>query len=77
MIIVIPELYERGSNGFQPERTFFEGKVDGAWLPGAGFFSIETYKSQDIGKVSIFVTLEIKVLHSKCIKINFENRPYL
>ena len=29
-----------GSDGFQPESTFFEGKVNSLWLPEAGFFSI-------------------------------------
>ena len=65
-----------GSDGFQPEATFFEGKVDGVWSPGACFFSIATYKSQKIGEVSIFATAETKVLYIKCFKINFENRPY-
>ena len=66
-----------GFYGFQQEPTFFEGKVDSAWSPGENFLSIATYKSQEIGEVSTFVTEEIKVLHFKCIKINFENRPYL
>jgi hypothetical protein len=58
-------------------RTYlFEGKIDGICSPGAGFFSITTYKSQKIGEVSIFVTTEILILHFKCFKINFENRPY-
>ena len=37
----------------------YEGKVDGPWSPGAGFFSISTYKSQKIGEVNIFVRAEI------------------
>ena len=45
-----------GSDGFPPEPTFFEGKVDSAWSPWAGFFSLATYKSQKIWQVSIFVT---------------------
>ena len=55
-----------GSDSFQPEPTFFSGKVDSAWSPGAGFFSIATYKSQNIGEVSIFATAETKVLYFKC-----------
>ena len=47
-----------GSDGFQPEATFFEGKVDGVWSPGACFFSIATYKSQKIREVSIFKTVK-------------------
>ena len=54
-------------------RTYlFEGKIDGICSPGAGFFSITTYKSQKIGEVSIFATAETKVLHFKCLKIRFE-----
>ena len=37
----------------------FEGTVDGPCSPGAGFFSIATYKSQKIGEVSIFVMEDI------------------
>jgi len=60
-----------GSDGFQPERTFYEGKDDGAWSLGR-VFSIATYKSQKIGEVSIFVTAKIYILHLKCFKINFK-----
>ena len=52
---------KKGSHGFQPERTFYEGNVDGAWSPGAAFFSIATYKSQKMEEVNIFVTAEIEV----------------
>ena len=38
-----------GSDCFKPEPTFFKGKIDNRWLPGAGLFSIATYKSQKLG----------------------------
>ena len=59
-------------------RTYlFEGKVDGAWSPEAGFFLIATYKSQKIEEVNIFVKAEIEVLHFKFITRDVVKSPYL
>ena len=66
-----------GSDCLQPENTFFKGYGQYLWSLEVVCFSISTCKIQKIEEVSIFVTPKNKVLHFKCIQINFENQPYL
>ena len=41
------------------EYIYLQGKVEGPLSPGVGFFSIATYKLQNMEEVNIFVTAEI------------------